>query len=186
LTSSDEGLLGRISAADEAALEILYDRYAPAVMGLALRILGDRALAEEVVQETFWRVWSRIGSYRPERGAPASWLFGIAHHHAIDLARRETARGLPPGERPRVEPPDPQVDVPGQAWAALKYQQVVAAMAGLPSEQRQVLELAYFGGLTRREIARVLGAPLGTVHTWARRGLLALRGALQTEGLEAE
>jgi RNA polymerase sigma-70 factor (ECF subfamily) len=88
--------MARISAADEAALEALYDRYAPAVMGLALRILGDHALAEEVVQETFWRAWSRIGSYRSGRGAAASWLFGIAHHYAIDLARRESARGPQP------------------------------------------------------------------------------------------
>jgi RNA polymerase sigma-70 factor (ECF subfamily) len=76
--------------------------------------------------------------------------------------------------------------VAGQAWAALRHQQVAEAMAVLPGEQRQVLELAYFGGLTRREIARAIGAPLGTVHTWARRGLLALRAALEAKGFELE
>jgi len=178
----DAELMRRLAQGDQRALESLFDRYASAIMGLALRILGERELADEVVQETFWRAWSRSETYRAERGAPLSWLFGIAHHLAIDIARRSASsrvEGLPakpnPGDREAVE------ELTG---AALRREQVVAALADLAPEQRQVLELAYFGGLTHRQIAESTETPLGTVHTRARLALQKLRSALLAKGYE--
>jgi len=178
----DAELMRRLAEGDQRALESLYDRYASAIMGLALRILGEREPADEVVQETFWRAWSRSETYRAERGAPLSWLFGIAHHLAIDLTRRrasnrtEVVPAKPnPGDRDTVE------EFTG---AALRREQVVAALADLAPEQRKVLELAYFGGLTHHQIAEATETPLGTVHTRARLGLQKLRSALLAHGFE--
>jgi RNA polymerase sigma-70 factor (ECF subfamily) len=179
---ADAALMRRLANGDERALEALFDRYASAVMGLALKVLGEREPADEVVQETFWRAWSRSDTYRPERGAPLSWLFGIAHHLAIDLARR---RG---SNRPRSEPvkpyPEERQEVEESVVATLRRKQVLSALADLESEQRRVLELAYFEGLTHREIAEVTRTPLGTVHTRARLGLQKLRSALLAHGFE--
>lgn len=178
----DAELMRRLAEGDEQALEALYDRYASAVMGLALKILGEREPAEEVVQEAFWRAWSRANSYRAERGAGLSWLFGIAHHLAIDLIRRGVSK------RSEVVPVAlKQVDrdsVEESTGAALRREQVVAALAELAPEQRQVLELAYFGGLTHRQIAEATKTALGTVHTRARLGLQKLRSALLARGYE--
>lgn len=179
---SDLALMRRLAQGEEGALEALYDRYASAVMGLALRILGERESADEVVQETFWRAWSRVDSYSAERGAPLSWLFGIAHHLAIDLTRRKASNRSDSGTaKPN---PEDREQVEESVVAALRRQQVLNALADLEPEQRQVLELAYFGGLTHREIAEVTRSPLGTVHTRARLGLQKLRSALLAHGFE--
>jgi RNA polymerase sigma-70 factor (ECF subfamily) len=179
---SDAELMRELANGEEWALEALYDRYASAVMGLALKILGEREPADEVVQETFWRAWSRSDSYRAERGAPLSWLFGIAHHMAIDLTRRRVSkRHDSEAVKPKLE--DRQ-QVEESVAAALRRKQVLSALADLESEQRQVLELAYFEGLTHREIAEVTRTPLGTVHTRARLGLQKLRSALLAHGFE--
>lgn len=180
----DAELMRRLAKGEERALEDLYDRYASAVMGLALKILGDREPADEVVQETFWRAWSRSGSYRAERGAPLSWLFGIAHHLSIDLIRRGASK-QPQVLSNRPEPLD-RNEVEESTRATLRREQVVAALAELEPEQRQVLELAYFGGLTHREIAEATHSPLGTVHTRARLGLQKLRSGLLGHGFEFE
>jgi len=178
----DAELMRRLARGEQRALEALYDRYASAVMGLAMRILGEREPADEVVQETFWRAWSRSDSYRAERGAPLSWLFGIAHHLAIDLIRRSGSnRSGSESVKPNRE--DRQ-QVEESVVAAQRRKQVLSALADLESEQRQVLELAYFEGLTHREIAEVTRTPLGTVHTRARLGLQKLRSALQAHGFE--
>jgi len=186
--STDEHLLAQAAGGDPAALEILYDRYAPAVMGFALKMLSDRPAAEEVVQETFWRVWRSAESFRAQRGSFTGWLFGIARNQVIDLCRRRKVR-----PRPMVEDaeggradraPDPDADVAESAWTAIKHTQVRAAMADLPPAQRRVIELAYFGGMTRQEIAGVTGEPLGTIHTRARLALQKLRETLQAQGFE--
>ena len=179
---SDAELMRQLAKGEEPALEVLYDRYASAIMGLALKILGEREPADEVVQETFWRAWSRSDSYRAERGAPLSWLFGIAHHMAIDLTRRRaTSRIETVSAKPKPEDREP---VEASVWAALRRKRVLAALADLGPEQRHVLELAYFGGLTHREIAELTRSPLGTVHTRARQGLKKLRAALLAQGFE--
>jgi len=178
----DAELMRRLARGEQRALEALYDRYASAVMGLAMRILGEREPADEVVQETFWRAWSRSDSYRAERGAPLSWLFGIAHHLAIDLIRRSGSNRS--GSESVKSNREDRQQVEESVVAAQRRKQVLSALADLESEQRQVLELAYFEGLTHREIAEVTRTPLGTVHTRARLGLQKLRSALQAHGFE--
>lgn len=184
---TDEQLMTQAANGDTAALETLYDRYASAVMGLALKIMGDRAIAEEVVQETFWRVWRNAGSFRAGRGSFPGWLFGIARNLSIDLWRRRKTRPLPAfeaGDEQQIDLiPDPETDVAESAWVMVKHQRVRAALTALPPAQRQVIEMAYFWGLTRQEIAKSLGEPLGTIHTRARLGLQKLRESLQTQGL---
>ena len=181
---SDVELMRRLASGDERALQSLYDRYASAVMGLALKILGEREPADDVVQETFWRAWSRADTYQAERGAALSWLFGIAHHLSIDLTRRRASDRY--GTNPVKSNPADRQDVEEAAWAAVRRRQVQAALSELAPDQRQVLELAYFGGLTRREIAETTGTPLGTVHTRARLGLRNLRAALLAKDFEFE
>lgn len=185
---TDEQLMTQAANGDPAALEALYDRYASAVMGLAMKIIGDRATAEEVVQETFWRAWRSADSFRAGRGPFPGWLFGIARNLAIDLWRRRKTRPQPALDGdgdPQIERlPDPESDVAEMAWLSVKQTQVRAALAGLPDAQRQVIELAYFNGLTRQEIAEATGEPLGTIHTRARLGLQKLRESLRTQGLD--
>lgn len=185
---NDETLLARVARGDTASFEALYDRYASAVMGTALRITGDRSLAEEAVQEAFWRVWRGADSFRAQRGTVAGWLLGIARNLSIDLCRRRSARppASPAGgvDQPIDRVADPEMDVPEAAWSAIKHQQVRAAMSTLSAEQRRVIELAYFGGLTHQEIATASGEPLGTIHTRARLALRRLRESLQAQGFD--
>ena len=185
---TDERLVARTVRGDVAAFEVLYDRYASTVMGLALRIVADHALAEEVVQETFWRVWQNAASFQAQRGAFAGWLLGITRNLAIDLCRRRRVRPQvlldQADESPIERIPDQAADVAEAAWTAIKHQQVYAALSDLPPDQRRVIELAYFGGLTRQEIAAKTGEPLGTIHTRARLALKKLRAALLAQGFE--
>jgi len=179
---SDAGLLDRVRAGDERALMVLYDRYAGFVLTVALRILGDRELAQEVLQDTFWRCWNGAEQYHPDRGRVSAWLVGIARNRAIDILR-----GRQHQERLRER----QATLDAERLAAtdqlstdetemLILRQVVGeALAGLSLQQRQVVELAYYGGLTQVEIARRLGEPLGTVKTRTRAALDRLRVALR-------
>ena len=184
----DEILMQRTAARDAQALEMLYDRYAPTIMGLVVRWTGDRAAAEEIVQETFWRVWRHAASFRDRRGAFSSWLFGIARNLTIDLFRRQSVRpqaARDEGEEQRIDrAPDPASDVPEAVWLAIRRRQVRAALNDLPAAQRAVIEMAYFRGMTRQEIAEAIGEPLGTVHTRARLALQKLREALKAQGFE--
>jgi RNA polymerase sigma-70 factor (ECF subfamily) len=184
---TDDELMARMAADDRRALEDLYDRHAATVMGLAVRIVDDRGLAEEIVQETFFRVWKQSVSFDGARGQVTTWLFGIARNLAIDALRRRKVRPQPLQHETEVtqldlltDPADDPADI---AWTALAYERVRQAMAELPLDQRRVLELAYFDGLTRQEIAQQLDAPLGTVHTRARLALGKLRDALADAGL---
>ncbi len=185
----DEQLMARITTRDEQALAELYRRHAPVVMGLARRILGDQALAEEVTQETFWRAWNRADTYRPASGAVGGWLYGIARNLAIDRLRRGRRRpvavDLPGEDRAAGDLVDPAADVPEIARRARQASLVRRALQALPPEQLAVIELAYFQGLTRREIAESESLPLGTVHTRARLALLKLRELLRPEDSES-
>ena len=187
-THNDMQLMMQVMESNSAALEILYDRYASAVMGLTFKMLGDRTLAEEVTQETFWRVWRKAHSFRSRQGKFSSWLFGIARNLSIDAWRRRQVRPQPVATTEENEKtdgtPDPNADVAESAWVAIKRKQVRAAMNSLPPNQRQVIELAYFWGMTRQEIAEETNVPLGTVHTRARLALQKLRETLQEQGFE--
>jgi RNA polymerase sigma-70 factor, ECF subfamily len=189
-TPDDHVLIAAISRGDSGALEVLYDRYATAVYRMALRILKNRELAEDVVQEVFWRVWRRSGSFERERGRVAQWIFGIAHNLCIDELRRMRARPMPVYED--VDHPviqqlvDEQIDIPSTAWAAEQQRAIRDALTHLPSAQRQAIELAYFGGLSHQEIATRLNRPLGTIKTRVRLGLQKLGGLLAARGLRSE
>ncbi len=182
---SDAELMARVAGrGPEAreAFEQLYDRYAGRAFGLALRLTGDRATSEEVTQEAFWRAWQAAGSFDPARASLSSWLLAIVHHCAVDELRRQRSRGTPIElDRPEGETQsitDPEADTAEHAWANVQSAHVQAALARLPEAQRVVIELAYFGGYTRQEIAQRLNEPLGTVHTRARLGLIKLKELL--------
>lgn len=181
---SDEILIARVASGDQTALEALYDNYAAIVLGISDKIVGDRACAEEILQETFWRVWDNASTYMPERGSFRSWLFRIARNLAIDAYRRRNARPQAITRDGRADPildqlPDPHTDIAGQAQSRIEFKQVSEALVALPVEQRQVLEMAYFYGMTRQEIAEATGEALGTIHTRARLGLQKLRKELE-------
>ncbi|BCX05242.1 MAG: DNA-directed RNA polymerase sigma-70 factor [Candidatus Roseilinea sp.] len=179
---SDAELAARIARSDRDAFEQLYDRYAAKAFGLAIRLVGDRATAEDVVQEAFWRVWRSAKSYDPNRAGVSAWVLAIVHHCAVDELRRQRSRGatveLDAPESETQPLPDPSADTQDQVWANVQSEQVQAALAGLPEAQRAVIEMAYFGGYTRQEIAQRLNEPLGTIHTRARLGLIKLKALL--------
>ena len=171
---SDGELIRRVSSGDRAAFDTLYRRYARPVFGLALRRLGDRGRAEDAVQETFASVWRAAGSYRPERGPGAPWLYAVARNAIVDNGRLR--------REPPVEPPDEVAGGEGPAdraesgWVAWR---VHRALAELPENERRVIELAYWGGRSQSEIADLLGIPLGTVKTRTRSGLARLASILE-------
>ena len=177
----DDGeLLSMIQQQDRGALEALYDKYGGAVYSLAMRMLSDTGAAQEVTQDTFFNVWRRASSYHSQRGKVTSWLFSIAHHRTIDEFRRrrrvqsQVQDGVDLTNKPSEGADDPV------AYATAQYErsQLKDALHTLRVEQREVVELAYFGGLTHSEIAKHLDQPLGTVKTRMRLGLRKLREAL--------
>ncbi|MFW6195307.1 MAG: sigma-70 family RNA polymerase sigma factor [Chloroflexota bacterium] len=177
---TDESLLALIVEADRQALESLYDRYGSRVFSLSYRILSDQGASEEVTQDVFLNVWRRAASYQAGRGKFTTWLFGIAHHRAIDELRKRSRTRLNNNESVddhlSLESGDPQ---PAEAAiTSSEYGMVRAALKELPEEQRRVIEMAYFGGLTQAEIAEELSQPLGTVKTRMRLGLRKLKSAL--------
>jgi RNA polymerase sigma-70 factor, ECF subfamily len=184
----DEALLARVAAGDSRALETLYDRYSRVVYGTALRILGATEPAEEVVQETFWRVWRRSSTFQPGRGQVSSWILGIAHNLAIDELRRQRARPSPvydEDDRPVLRDlEDGRMDVAGAALEEEQRRLISAALEQIPAEQREAIELAYFGGLSQSEIAARLQNPLGTIKTRIRLGLQKLRDILISQGYQ--
>ncbi len=187
--AEDQVLISRISADDTHALETLYDRYSATVYRMAIRIVKSPELAEDVVQEVFWRVWRRSGSFASDRGRVSQWLFGIAHNLCIDEIRRQRSRPVPvyeDVEHPFIQQiPDEQTDVAGAALHGEQRRAIADALRQLPEAQRQAIELAYFGGLSHQEIATKLDRPLGTVKTRVRLGLHKLNSLLAAQGLQA-
>ena len=181
---SDEMLIARVARGDRTALEALYDRHAGTVLGICLKVTGERGVAEDVLQETFWRVWQNAATYQSQRGSFTGWLFRIARNLAIDVYRQHQRRPQAITETGDADPildqmPDLDMNVPEQAQANLEARQVKDALRNLPREQRQVIELAYFHGMTRQEISEATGEALGTIHTRARLGLQKLRQELE-------
>lgn len=186
---TDEELAAQIARGESQALESLYDRYASLVLGISLKIVGDRAVAEDVLQETFWRVWTRAASYQSQRGTLSAWLFTIARNLALDAYRRSSVRPPPLAEVDNYDSlieqaPDPNTDIVAQSILLLQQKQIRDVVATLPLVQRQVIEMAYFYGMTRQEIAEVTGEALGTIHTRARLALQKLREQLRNEEFE--
>jgi RNA polymerase sigma factor (sigma-70 family) len=180
---SDEALLALCSRADDAALGELYDRYGRVAYGLALRIVRDRVLAEDAVQEAFLAVWRSAGSFLAEQGKPSTWILTLVHRRAVDLVRRE--------ERRRAEPLEDVAQPTGEAtdeeaWLRAQRQVVQEALRKLPPEQREAIELAYYGGFTQSELAERLDQPLGTIKSRMFAGLRRLRDLLAEAGLEVD
>ena len=177
----DRGLLARIAARDADALGALYDTYGRMVFGMLHALLPTPEAAEEVVQDTFHSVWRNARAYAPARGSVRTWLLAIARNAAIDWRRTKGTRLA--RERPledAEERSDPAAD--RLLERAVRDDRVRQALADLPAEQRQVVALAFYGGLTQTEIAKRTGTPLGTVKGRARLALARLRETLAEEG----
>lgn len=175
---SDEALVALASQDDELAFAELYDRFSRVAYGLALRVLRDETLAQDAMQEAFLAVWRLAGSYRPERARPSTWILTLVHRRAVDLLRRE--------QRQPTQPLEEALPATGPATdeeAALRAQRQVVrkALRRLTGEQRKTLALAFYGGLTQREIAEQLGQPLGTIKSRMFRGLGRLSELLAEE-----
>jgi RNA polymerase sigma factor (sigma-70 family) len=179
---SDEALLSLVASSDDAALAELYDRFGRVAYGLALRVLRDEALAQDAVQEAFLGVWRNADRFLAERAKASTWILTLVHRRAVDLVRREDRRRSEPLE----SAPEPAATETTEAEATLGFQRrlVQEALSQLSPEQRQALELGYYGGLTQTELAEQLGEPLGTIKSRMFSGLSRLRDLLAEAGLE--
>jgi RNA polymerase sigma-70 factor, ECF subfamily len=179
---SDEALLSLVAASDDDALAELYDRFGRVAYGLALRILRDEALAQDAVQEAFLGVWRSADRFLAERAKASTWILTLVHRRAVDLVRREDRRR---GE-PLESAPEPAAPGTTEDEATLGFQRrlVQEALSQLSPEQRQALELGYYGGLTQSELADQLGQPLGTIKSRMFSGLSRLHDLLAEAGLE--
>ena len=176
---TDVRLLQRIAARDTGALAELYHRHSRLLFGLLLRIVRDRAEAEEILQETFVRVWTRAETYDAQIGGPLSWIVRVARNGAIDRLRARRVRApVDAIDVAAVEAGVPAAGIQTPEAAVLiaeRRRTLTDALAGLPAEQRQLIEAAFFEGYTHSELAQRFGLPLGTVKTRIRAGMIATR-----------
>jgi RNA polymerase sigma-70 factor, ECF subfamily len=172
---ADAELVALLREMPARGIAALYDRYGRMVYAVAHRIVQDHGAAEEITQDVFVRCWRAIDRYRPEQGSLAAWLLSIAHNRAIDELRSRRGKEL---RQPHVEDADEPVSIDPGFDAVLLRGEVRQALAALPESQREVIELIFWGDLSRREIAERLRLPLGTVHTRLRLGMDKLREAL--------
>jgi RNA polymerase sigma-70 factor (ECF subfamily) len=179
-TASDEALMKAVTEKNIAAFEELYDRHHPAALAVAYRVLGDRQLAEDVIQETFLSLWRQAESFRPALGTVRTWLLSVARHRAIDITRGRafTTQSLPPDEQMF----GPYLDVEQEVSQRLDKERIQRAIETIPSEQKEAIMLAFYGGYTYKEIAERLGVPLGTVKGRIRLGMQKLRSLLDDNG----
>jgi RNA polymerase sigma-70 factor (ECF subfamily) len=183
--SSDQVLLERVAGKDSQALADLYDRYAAVALALAGRILGDRSEAEDVLQIVFTRVWQDASRYDPAKGSPTSWILSWVRNGAIDRLRRREALQRATLHSIDHSPAGHEESHGTGNHSAEERERLQKAVTALPADQRQVIELAYFEGLSQTQIAQRLGEPLGTVKTRVRLGMNKLRQALPVLSEEA-
>ncbi|HWC99839.1 MAG TPA: sigma-70 family RNA polymerase sigma factor [Candidatus Sulfopaludibacter sp.] len=174
----DPDLVLRLQRRDPQALAELYDRYGRIVFSLILRVVRDAATAEDLVQETFLRVWNRVHGFDAEKGAIAPWLLAVARNRAIDYLRSVAGRERNAMEFEETDHPALYVDMEQDILTSDKARVIKGALQKLNANQRQVIELAYFEGLSQTEMAERMGQPLGTVKTWVRTALKNLRDEL--------
>ncbi|BCP98085.1 putative RNA polymerase sigma E protein [Thermus thermophilus] len=177
---SDEALLALVARGDEEAFRALFRRYAGSFLALARRMGLDGAAAEDVVQEAMIRVWQKAKEFDPRRGSARAFLLTLGHHAAVDEVRRRAARPLslepdPEREEEAFDLPGPGLDEEGH----LDRTRLGRALKALSPEERRVIEVLYYQGYTHREAASLLGLPLGTLKTWARRALSKLKEVLR-------
>ena len=185
LDASDAALVVAIGRYREDALAEAYRRHAGAVFGLARRVLRDAPSAEEIVQEVFLRLWNDPERFDPERGSLRSWLLAQTHGRAVDVLRSETSRYKRETREARAAA-TAGYDIEHEVWDLAVAERVKQAVATLPADERQAIELAYFGGHTYREVATALGAPEGTVKSRIRVGLKRMRANLTDLGVGAQ
>lgn len=183
MLASDDRVVTLLAEERPEAMEVLYDRYGGLAYSLAYRVLQDTAAAEDVVQDAFLSIWRRADTYRPERGSLRTWLCSIVHHRALDRLRGRSGRAR--GDVP-LEGAQPTASVPDM-WETVSLEierdHVRSAVGALPADQRQTIELAYYGGYSQSEISDLLGIPLGTVKGRTRAALRRLREVLEGTGL---
>jgi RNA polymerase sigma-70 factor (ECF subfamily) len=179
----DEELVHRLSCGDVGALEAILDRYENLVYSTARRIVGDDHLAEDISQEVFWRLWRHSEKYVEEKGRVTTWLLSITHNRAVDELRRRRRRlrheTASPEQQERELRASDSSNPAASAELAERQGTARAALSRLSPQQRQAIELAYFRGLTQREVADRLGQPLGTIKSRIRQGMLTLREMLK-------
>jgi RNA polymerase sigma factor (sigma-70 family) len=180
---SDESLLSLVASSDDQALAELYDRFGRLAYGLALRILRDEALAQDAVQEAFLAAWRSADRFLAERAKASTWILTLVHRRAVDLVRREDRRRGEPLES--AAEPAASETVEDEATRGFERRVVLEALAQLTPEQREALELGYYGGLSQSELAERLGLPLGTIKSRMFAGLSRLRELLAEAGLES-
>ena len=177
----DEQLVTLVAHGEKEALEVLYDRYGPRIYSMARYVLRDTHQAEEVSQEIFINVWLKARSFDPRRGNPRTWLMSVAHHRIVDEVRSRMRLSMSTDQVPHelldMKPsntPSPEEE----AHRSLAREDIIASLASIPEEQRQVIVMAYYEGFSQSEIAERLDQPLGTVKTRTRLGMQKLRQAL--------
>jgi RNA polymerase sigma factor (sigma-70 family) len=177
---SDEAIVALVARADQSALSELYDRFGRVAYGVAVRILRDEKLAEDAVQEGFLAAWRNADRFMPERAKASTWLLTLVHRRAVDLVRRENRR------RAESLPDDADYassdSAEDDAWLRFERERVQDALRKLPDQQREALELAYYGGFTQSELAERLGQPVGTIKSRMFTGLARLRELLADPG----
>jgi RNA polymerase sigma factor (sigma-70 family) len=181
---SDEAVVALVARSDQSALAELYDRFGRVAYGLALRILRDEKLAEDAVQEGFLAAWRNADRFMPERAKASTWLLTIVHRRAVDLVRRENRRRSELLEEATESGRSGSAE--DDAWLRFERERVQAALRQLPDQQREALELAYYGGFSQSELAERLGQPVGTIKSRMFTGLARLRELLAEPGTGPE
>jgi RNA polymerase sigma-70 factor (ECF subfamily) len=176
---SDEAVVALVARSDDTALAELYDRFGRVAYGVCLRILRDEKLAEDAVQEGFLAAWRSADRFMPERGKASTWILTLVHRRAVDLVRRE--------DRRRADALTDELEAAtgsaeDDAWLRFERERVQAALRQLPDQQREALELAYYGGFSQSELAERLGQPVGTIKSRMFTGLARLRELLAEPG----
>jgi RNA polymerase sigma factor (sigma-70 family) len=177
---SDEAVVALLARSDEEALAELYDRFGRVAYGLALRILRDEALAEDAVQDAFLNAWRSADTFMPERAKASTWLLTLVHRRAVDLVRREQLRRTEPIEA--AGEPVGEGSADDAVWLRYERERVQEALRRLPDQQREAIELAYYGGFTQSELAERLGQPVGTIKSRMFSGLGRMRDLLADPG----
>lgn len=181
----DPELVLRLQRRDPQALAELYDRYGRIVFSLILRVVRDAGTAEDLVQETFLRVWNRVQAFDAGKGSIGPWLLAVARNRAIDYLRSVAGRERNAVEYEETDHPALYVDMEHDILTSDNARVIQGALAKLNANQRQVIELAYFEGLSQTEMAERMGQPLGTVKTWVRTALKNLRDELGAAAVSA-
>ena len=173
-------LLERLSRQDRAALRALYDRAAPKLVGLLIRMLGNRAEAEDALQDVFVKLWQRAATFDPDKGSGMSWICAIARNHALDLLRARKSRAAQQTDPldDDIQISDPGLTAESTLMLRARMQDVIRCFDELPPDRAKAVQAAYLKGHSYQELAEKHSVPLNTMRTWLRRALISLRECL--------